>query len=264
MIVLLNERSLEQHTDWGACLKLFWQTANTLREHAQLFRDSQFFSDQKFKARFQASLAGVSADLRALIIQMVFTEQHWPCWRPERLSTDEEIYSCAVINGLLVDESLCEAMERKWIDPQGHVGTVSAADSEVGSQVKLTIVKEGTNRSADLANASTVDIVEGWLVSDRGFYDINSGSAPSDFQTVLQRDTARFQKTNRLQRVGEAERRIYREIATGRLYYVDDAHWGVAAHLEVFDAGGAHLGEADILAGVVDASKLVPGRIINV
>lgn len=49
-------------------------------------------------------------------------------------------------------------------------------------------------------------------------------------------------------------RNIYQELATHRYWTVDNLHYGKAAHLEVFDKTGKHIGEAD-LQGNIDCSK---------
>ncbi len=80
-------------------------------------------------------------------------------------------------------------------------------------------------------------------------YDASLSRAPLDSETVL-RDSSRFTKTaDRCK-----GRRIYHEIATNRLWYVDSFHYGKASHLEVFDSQGNHLGEAS-LDGILDEAK---------
>ncbi|MBD2774813.1 hypothetical protein ICL16_22765 [Iningainema sp. BLCCT55] len=81
---------------------------------------------------------------------------------------------------------------------------------------------------------------------------------PRDEQTIL-RDTTRFEKTSfRVQ-----GRIIYCELATGRYWYVDNLHFGEAAHLEVFDkTGNNHLGEAD-LDGTIDNLKRDANKTIT-
>ncbi len=50
-------------------------------------------------------------------------------------------------------------------------------------------------------------------------------------------------------------RTIYKERETGYLWYVDNLHYGKAAHLEVFDkTGNNHIGESD-LEGNIDRAK---------
>lgn len=71
-------------------------------------------------------------------------------------------------------------------------------------------------------------------------------------------DPDRFRATGRMER--RFSRRIFQEIATGRLYHVDEGHPGHSAHLEVFSATLEHLGAADINTGLLDATERVEGR----
>ena len=68
------------------------------------------------------------------------------------------------------------------------------------------------------------------------------------FQFLLQ-DESRFTRTSRFNK----RSMIYKEICSGRLWYLDDFH---RSHFEVFDAAtGHHLGEASLDAGFLDTSK---------
>ncbi len=69
-----------------------------------------------------------------------------------------------------------------------------------------------------------------------------------EFQFLLQ-DQSRFVRTGRFNKRSV----IYKEIYSGRLWYLDDFH---RSHFEVFDAStGDHLGEASLDAGFLDTSK---------
>ncbi|MBD2482493.1 hypothetical protein H6G57_10755 [Planktothrix sp. FACHB-1365] len=88
-------------------------------------------------------------------------------------------------------------------------------------------------------------------------YDESSKDPPTDEQTIL-REEKRFEKTSSYYQ----GRAMYREIDTGRYWYVDNLHCGKAAHLEVFNKAGHHLGEAD-LKGKIDKSKKDKDKTIN-
>jgi hypothetical protein len=82
---------------------------------------------------------------------------------------------------------------------------------------------------------------------------------PRDLETVLI-EADRYVRVGRFERNGR--RQVYRELGTNRLFYVDNKHHGLGAHLEVFDAQENHLGTAD-LHGNVDATRAVNGRTIS-
>ena len=78
-------------------------------------------------------------------------------------------------------------------------------------------------------------------------YDYSSKEPPLDSQTVLN-DSRRFEAAPMQPQQG---RRVYREKETGYYWYVDNFHFGEAAHLEVFSKNHEHLGEAN-LQGEID------------
>src|SRR5262245_30132316 len=95
MIVFLNERSLEQHSNGSLALKLFWQAALELSGiSAEVFRDSYFFFGANFKQRVGLALSAVSPELRPILLQVAFSERYYKCWRPGRDSVTNETYSC--------------------------------------------------------------------------------------------------------------------------------------------------------------------------
>lgn len=263
MIAFLNDTSMEEHTDWGAALNLFREVTQELSGIADLFRDSSFFQSVEFKRRFGDSLSGTSPEVRAVIRQIAFSERYWKCWRPSRISVEVDEYSCQPLNLTFTDVSVCEAAEKKLVCSDYEVGMISAVDSNFANSIELEVEKLGSGQSGKLCNCYSIQIVRQWIAQQRGHYDPTSNSAPRDFQTILEKDPARFERTGRHQRVANKERRIYRELKTGRQFYVDEGHPGHSAHLEVFDADGNHLGEADITSGALDPSKLVKGRKIT-
>jgi len=158
----------------------------------------------------------------------------------------------------LRDETICEAAERKLADVGASISLLSAPDSAFGHERSIIVSKISTAQMIELGNVISIEIVRRWIAAQRGYYDANSRSAPKDFQTVLQKDPERFRPTGKLER--RFSRQVFVEIATGRLHYVDEAHPGSYAHLEVFTANGEHLGTADINTGQLDTNKRVNGR----
>src|SRR5258708_11740229 len=137
---------------------------------------------------------------------------------------------------------------------------MSASDSVFNGN-SITILSLSSNRTAELRNASTLEAVRQWIVAERGYYDPVSGSAPRDFQTILMKAPDRFRVTGKLER--RFRRKVFEEIATHRLYYVDEFHLGISAHLEVFSATGEHLGTADIATGELNIENRVNGRTLR-
>lgn len=67
-------------------------------------------------------------------------------------------------------------------------------------------------------------------------YDVSSNISPRDEESMLI-DPAKFIPTGRIAKIRKDKpgRRIYKEITTGRLCYIDEEHYGSHAHIEVFD-----------------------------
>ncbi|RRK00193.1 hypothetical protein Ga0100230_019720 [Opitutaceae bacterium TAV3] len=169
-------------------------------------------------------------------------------------------YTCHNPQLTLQDESLAEAAE-VGLQRAPDTGIVSASSSIHFSEGSIVITKTATRQVSKLKNVISLENIQRWVSQQRGYYDPRSKSAPKDFQTVLVKNPTRFRKTGNFYR--GSDRRIYQEIETGHLFYVDDAHPGRSAHLEVFDSDGNHLGIADIHAGVIDSAQKVPGRTIK-
>ena len=260
MIGFLNERSLEEHGNWEAALRLFLDAALELSAvHTRLMKDSSFFFDTDFKRRFNS--LSFSSDLQALIRQVVFSEKYYTCWRPQRVSVDVEDYSCDDPRLELRDESICEATELKLLDRALDAAILSAADSVFRDRAQVAVSKDSSDQQIALRNITSLAFVKQWITQQRGYYDPTSHDAPKDFQTILEKAPQRFRPTAKVARHGW--RRIFEEMETGRLYYVCDAHPGHSAHLEVFSANRQHYGKADIDTGDVGLSTRVNGRTLK-
>jgi hypothetical protein len=260
MIGFLNERSLEDHINWEVALQHFLEAAQELLVfQTPLLKDSRFFMDANFKKRFNS--LSFSNDLKPLIRQVVFSDRYFSCWRPDRVSNDLADYHCEAPSLRLKDESICEATELKIQEPKSDVAVFSAQDSLFGDRVELRVSRESSGEEMILLNLTSVSTVKVWITKLRGFYDTESHEAPKDFQTILDKDPSRFHATGKIARHGS--RRVFEEIATGRLYYVCDAHPGHSAHLEVFSPSHDHVGKANIHTGVVNESLKVKGRTLR-
>lgn len=263
MMAFLNERSLEEHANWGKALKFFLRATDELKTAgALLFRDSAFFFGGSFKQRFNSVSIGLPPMERALVRQIVFSNAVWKCWRAERVSAESAEYQCDDPPFSARDESVCEAAEWKFRSSESEPGMLSADDSNFADKSTFR-VRNAIAAEVELPNSVTVEAVRTWIARQRGYFDPALNLAPRDSQTILEKDPVRFHRTGRVQYVGGKYRRVYEEANTRRQFYVDEGHPGHSAHLEVFDADGSHLGEADITTGTLDPSKREPGRAIT-
>jgi len=260
MIAFLNERSLEPHSDWSVGLKLFLLVAQEFAAAGEpVFRDARYFLSIEFKRRFNH--LAFPSEQRALVQSLVFSDRYCPCWTPLRESDSDTEYSCEDPMTALIDESLSEAAERARTNEPLSVAAISAFNSTFGNRLRLNVSSTAWNGvHVELLNATAVAAAREFIAQRRGHYDRMSRVAPRDFQTILEKDTQRFLRTGRTERRG---RRIFQENQTRRFYYVDDAHNGHVAHLEVFSEDGEHMGIADVDTGVLDDSGRVEGRILR-
>jgi len=258
MIAFINERSLEQYQDWAHSLMAFLTAAHRLSAaRVGLFRDSAFFQQPAFKQRFNG--LGLGQDVRPLVRELVFGNRYYTCWRPVRRSDQDEVFVCALPAGDFQDESVSEAAERQLIDGNAVLAVLSAPNSAFATKATLAITKTSSATRTQLTNLCVPDVGH-WVSAQRVYYDPASTSAPKDFQTVLLREPERFRPTGMVERRG---RRVFEEIGTRNLYYVDDAHSGAGAHLEVFSEHGPHLGTADIADGQLNPTTRVNGRVFR-
>jgi hypothetical protein len=193
---------------------------------------------------------------------MSFSERYWRCWRSERSSDSQEQYHCEPPGSELSDCSISEGAERMLLFEGDPVGVASAADSCFGQSDRIGAIKQRTSEASELVSISELGSWQKALASQPGHYDPAVNQVPRDFQTVLVKDSGRFRRTGRIE--PGFGRKVYEEVSTGRLFYVDDGHPGHSAHLEVFDSLGVHLGIADIDSGELDSSHRVAGRSLDV
>jgi hypothetical protein len=282
MIAFLNESSLAPYGDLRRGLILFWKAALELKSaEAERYKDSQYFQQVAFKKKFAALKLPppppgaevedqdelekrLPQDLQGKLREVAFGDVHWQCWRPQRHSDEQDEFSCWEPQQVMRDNSLCEAAELKLQQAGSEVGIVNAEDSAFAKITRLKVSKVGSEQMAELLNFGSIKLVRRWIANQHGYYDPASTVAPKDFQTILEKDSDRFDRTHRYWNVAGKDRRIYKEKGTGRQFYVDEGHPGASAHLEVFNADGKHIGEANINTGVVDTSKCVEGRGIDV
>jgi hypothetical protein len=260
MIAFLNEHSLEEYGDWSNALSFFLGAARELSTvSAVLFKDSAYFSEGCFKRKFHA--ISFPKDQRALILELVFGSRYYKCWRPARLSNCTDEYTCTNPRLDLHDVTICEAAEHKLADASASVSLLSASGSAFSNIDPITVLKTSSQRVTELKNATSINAITRWIVAQKGYYDPASTSAPRDAQTILGRDSVRFRATGKFDR--KFSRSVFEEVASGRLYHVDEGHPGYSAHLEVYSASREHLGTADIRAGELNTAERVNGRVLR-
>lgn len=260
MISYLNECSLRKHGDWQGALSFFLAVARRLASvDVRLFRNSSFFHNPDFAKRFNS--LSFPGEEQQFIKAMVYGDRYFQCWRPERLSIDTDIYTCNGPIGKHLDKSICEATEQKIQVDTLIVSLLSAPDSDFQNRREVSVTKDSTGQQIQLRGVSSLAMLNEWITEQRGYYDRTSETAPRDFQTVLVKEPHRFRPTGRYER--KFSRRIYEEIETGKLFYVDEGHPGHSAHLEVFSPNNEHLGIADIDTGELNKEEKVEGRTLK-
>lgn len=240
-------------------LKLWRSIADFSKQNAhgvKLYLDSHAVRSANFLRQFGA----LKTDERVLFVGMLFGSELVTDWRLEsigqstvcRLATEQQsVRDCAV----------CEAYEHgKAMIRTALFGNGQSSFANF-SFVRVTKV-DSVDPSLDLECATLLlgfqRILIGWRRL-RAIYDLNSTRPPQDHETVLTQAPQLFARTGRFERNGR--RQVYREIDTHSLYYVDNFHIGLAAHLEVFDQQETHLGIADLQGRLVHGTE-VRGRTI--
>ncbi|MBL9204896.1 MAG: hypothetical protein JNN01_07410 [Opitutaceae bacterium] len=257
MKLFLDERCLVA-SDLLALLSAWREIADFAKTHAPGL--SLHLDRRAVEGRFLSRFNAIGPSLRQLFRPILFGSELVSNWRDEtlcadvdcRLETEEEpVRDCAVC---MVYES------RKYLEESGILGHRASSYSgrEMVAVHKLSPPESPLNVVCGTTITDFTRIARGWECL-RVAYDRQSTRPPRDHETVLGHEPERFMYVRRFERNGR--RKVYRELATNRFFYVDNLHFGAAAHLEVFDSNELHLGTAD-LAGVVDLSTLVPGRRI--
>jgi hypothetical protein len=184
------------------------------------------------------------------IIDVLYNRLNPKDWRNEQVHLSEDIF--VYKDELITDTSMAELAERSLQNINILATLINFPSSKFTDQVQICITKNDVD-TCDLNCVETKEQMQNWLNNVLNLQDIHyesfSVEPPRDRQTIL-RDIVRFEKTNLLQ----GGRRVYKESKTQYYWYVDNFHFGQAAHIEVFDAHGLHVGEAS-LEGVIDVAK---------
>jgi hypothetical protein len=222
----------------------------------EFYLDSQSVRNLAFVRRFNQ----LKMDLQAIFRGLVFGATGVQCWRPGRIGNS--FYRLSSEGADTIDSSPGESFEERLFSER--VALVGSERSSYATRNEIDITKrvepEVVARVRCAVRAEEVTrLVRSWGALPP-IYDIASVRPPTDYETVLRSDPGRFRASHRHARHGR--RRIYIEIETNRQFYVDDLHYGLAAHLEVFDDVGSHVGVAT-LDGVFDVSGRKPGRVLE-
>jgi hypothetical protein len=258
MRLFFDERCL-LHQDLDPLLKSWRQITDYAAAHAPtvlLFLDRQATASGDFLQR----LNHLRRDLRVLYTPMLFGTQLVDDWRSNILGMDT-LCQLSTEGEALTDCAVCEVYaHRTVVNTVGLLGGVLS--SFVGHQaISVTKIEPQGDDLEVVCGTGLPDFIRigtEWecLLAE---YDQTSRRPPRDHETILGHDALRFARTGRFERNGR--RRVYRENATNRFFYVDNLHCGAAAHLEVFDTDERHIGTAD-LRGNIDPAGRIEGRVI--
>jgi hypothetical protein len=243
---------------------------NTLK-NSSVYKDSQTFLNYQAiqDQNFQQSLNSLRDKSQKTAFRNILFNKLNPIeWRNKRISNNSDNYDCLIRNESykdVKDTTLAEVSERQLQNNTQIYLVINFSQSgfnyphdEIEKCCQILVIKN--NDEINLIKLDAIDHklgLENWIKTKLSVYDVNSNDPPRDKQTILS-DTTRFRKTSQ-QYDGNS---IYQEINTRRYWYVDNFHQGLAAHLEVFDAQGNHLGEADI-EGNLDLSKQDPKKHLS-
>ncbi len=251
MNIFINECSLHSqfHTqqDFTGAVRIFYSIVNRLakyRGRSHFYKNSDLFCSYSALKEdvFARSLSSIpDKSLKTALKNTLFNKETVRDWTCEQHHLSSEVFEC---NGdIVTDTSMAELAERKLGDG-GLISTLlNFRESRFANCEAVTVIKEGEHE-VNLDCVESVETLEKWL--DRhsldNQYRDSAQEPPMDYQTILD-NRLRFEKSS-LPRQGG--RQVFVEKDSGYFWYVDNLHFGKAAHLEVFDRSFNHIGEAGI------------------
>lgn len=261
MKVFLDERCLAASgCDLAALLGSWREIVDFARENAPgvtVLLDQHATRQPQFLQRFNQLPLG----RRVLFTPITFGNETVVNWRDLSVANGC-ICQVATESAPLQDCAFCEVYEHRQLSTTNAIlGDHASSYGHLTEVAVSKIVPPGPPAQV-VCGQSLTDfrrIGIGWNCIAI-HYDPASDRTPRDYETVLTRFPNRFTRLKRIERNGR--RHVYREHATGRLFYVDNLHDGGGAHLEVFDADECHLGIAD-LEGNLKPDTQKPGRRIS-
>lgn len=137
---------------------------------------------------------------------------------------------------------------------------INLPNSSFGAGNTVDVTKEGQHAKT----IDQVDSLAGWTEYIKSHlvvvpYTADAKRPPLDEQTILV-NTDLFEPTGKR----EQGRIRYRRKENGEIWYVDNAHYGRSAHLEVFDADGVHIGKCQIHDIKTFINRPTRGRTIEI
>ena len=283
MEIFINEISLQgqypSEKEFVDCVKIFIGIFELIEskkiQNRQIYKQNNllFVNYEAIKgSNFNASLRGIrDKSLYQQFRNIIFNRQNPKEWQQERLhsSSDSFDYLHESTSKNVTDTSLAEVAERQYLSKDTIYLVINFKDSIFNCEhphIKdcciISIIKN--NDETQIIHLDGIDsqpALENWLEEklslSRIGYDLSSKDPPLDMQTILI-DNKKFEYTQRIHK--PSGRKIYREILSGRYWYVDNLHFGQKSHIEVFDPTGKHhVGEAT-LKGDVDRTKADPDK----
>ncbi|MEH2026840.1 hypothetical protein [Nostoc sp.] len=283
MEIFINEVSLEgqfiTEAEFRDAIKMFnliFELINQKIKDKELYKeDSNIYANYEAikGSSFNASLNQLKdRSLKTAFINVVFNKSNPKEWRREKLHSSEDLFDCLTIDNdykNVSETSLAEVAERKSQNGNKEYLLVNFINSSfkithphIISCCLITVIKNNVeDNQICIDGVDSKPALEYWLENKLNLssleYSLDFTERPRDEQTLL-RDTIRFKKTS----FRYGGRFVYCELTTGRYWYVDSLHRGEAAHLEVFDKRGFHIGEAD-LQGNINTAKKDKDKIID-
>ena len=283
MEIFINEVSLEgQYTselEFVSAIKDFieiFKLVNKKLNNKQVYKEnSKLFVNYNAirESNFTASLNIIKdKSLKQAFVEIVFNKQNPKEWREEQLHSSDDLFDYLnnEISKNVTDTSLAEVSERSlrhkdsiYLVVNFKNSTFNFAHPDIQECCIIPIIKNNDEaQPIKLDGIDSQSALQNWIEKklnlSRIEYDLSSKDPPLDRQTVLI-DSQRFEYTQRIHK--PSGRKIYREILSGRYWYIDNLHFGQKSHIEVFDpTGKKHIGEADLIRGEVDQTKADPDK----
>jgi hypothetical protein len=283
MEIFINEVSLEgqfmTEAEFRDAIKIFnsiFELINQKIKDKKLYKeDNNIYANyEAIKGdNFNASLSKLKdKSLRTAFINIVFNKSNPKQWRTEQLHSSQDLFDCLTIDKdykNVCNTSLAEVAERKTQNINKEYLLINFIKSSfkithphIINCCLITVIKNNVeDNQICIDGIDSKPALEYWLEKKLNLssleYSLDATNPPSDEQTLL-RDTIKFRKTS----FRHDGRFIYCELTTSRYWYVDNFHEGKAAHLEVFDKRGFHIGEAD-LQGNIDTAKKDKDKTID-
>jgi len=256
MKLFINECSLHSQffsaREFTEAVRIFYSIFVFLNKHnvertvfksAYLFINYRALRDELFSSSLKHSLRDKS--LALALKNMVFNKHNAIDWNYDQQHSLEDSFEYN--NQSVINTSMSELAERKLNNIHLLGVLINFPKSKFERLEIVRVIKNKTNE-IDLECIESKLTLEKWLKKHSllDIYDDSCKEPPTDSQTVL-RDFRRFKVTSTPPQQG---RKVYREISTGYYWYVDNLHFGKAAHLEVFGKNYEHLGEADLQGNI--------------